>query len=515
MRTRSSIAIALLIAAFCFAPALLAQDANKVIDQYVKAVGGSGKLAKVLSISIEGSLIRESDGKTGSFTFDSKTPNRYYLEIITGELPEIIAYNGKSAWHLRPDGEAVTLLGQDSKEVEAAALLNSIHLLNPKKYKIGAAVVNSTKVRGREAVTIEVTMPTGVKRQFSFDSNTHLLLRESGTTGGISQEILFDDYRPEGGIQIAHKLQLQRGNENYQIAVNRVEINQTIGERVFDFPKKSQVKLPDLKTLFAQIDANQKKLDKLKENYTGRNSSEETEMDGSGKVTRVNREEHTFFYLNGEEVSTLVAKDGKPLSASDQEKENEKTKKRIEEIQKDQAKKDEKNEKESESGKTEGKDDDDPGIEVFLRTSQFVNPRRERFHGQDVLVFDFEGNPEYKPKKLEERVVQQLSGVIWIDEKQLEVARLEAYFVKDVRFAGGLLANLQKGTSFIYEQAFVNNEVWLPTYEEVHVGVRLLLVKGFKVNEVTRYSDYQRFSVDTLSTIGKPKESSEPAAKQP
>jgi hypothetical protein len=112
-------------------------------------------------------------------------------------------------------------------------------------------------------------------------------------------------------------------------------------------------------------------------------------------------------------------------------------------------------------------------------------------------------------------VVQQLSGVIWIDEKQLEVARLEAYFVKDVRFAGGLLANLQKGTSFIYEQAFVNNEVWLPTYEEVHVGVRLLLVKGFKVNEVTRYSDYQRFSVDTLSTVGKPKEGSEPAAKQP
>ena len=365
MRTRSSIAFALLIAAFCFAPALLAQDANKVIDQYVKAVGGSGKLSKVLSISIVGTLIRESDGKTGSFTLDSKTPNRYYLEIITAELPEIIAYNGKSAWHLRPDGEAVTLLGQDSKEVEAAALLNSIHLLKPKKYKIGAAVVNSTKVRGREAVTIEVTMPTGVKRQFSFDSNTHLLLRESGTTGGISQEILFDDYRPEGGIQIAHKLQLQRGNENYQIAVNRVEINQTIGERVFDFPKKSQVKLPDLKTLFAQIDANQKRVDKLKENYTGRNSSEETEMDGSGKVTKVNREEHTFFYLNGEEVSTLVAKDGKPLSASDQEKENEKTRKRIEEIQKDQAKKDEKKEKESESGKTEGKDDDDPGIECF------------------------------------------------------------------------------------------------------------------------------------------------------
>ena len=36
---------------------------------------------------------------------------------------------------------------------------------------------------------------------------------------------------------------------------------------------------------------------------------------------------------------------------------------------------------------------------MFLRACQFVNPRHERFRGQDVLVFDFEGNPEYKAKK--------------------------------------------------------------------------------------------------------------------
>jgi len=75
-----------------------------------------------------------------------------------------------------------------------------------------------------------------------------------------------------------------------------------------------------------------------------------------------------------------------------------------------------------------------------------------------------------------------------------------------VKIAGGLLANLQKGTSFVFEQSFVNNEVWLPTYEEAHVGVRVLLVKAFKVNEVTRYSDYKRFNVETLSKIGAPKQ---------
>jgi hypothetical protein len=514
MRRRLLVRSVLLV--LCLAAGLpaFAQDAGKVIDQYVKAVGGNGKLAKLQAVSLEGSLTRVSDGKTGTFTLDCKAPNRYYLEIIAAEQPEIVAYNGKSAWHLSAPGEAATLLGQDALQVEAASLIANSHLLNLKKNKIGAAWIGPARVGAHDVVEIEITMPTGVKRQFDFDASSHLLRKDSGLLGGIPQEMIYDDYRPENGIQVAHKMELHRDSETYNIVVDRVAVNQTIGERVFDFPRKSQVQLPDLKKLFAEIDENQKVIDKIRENYTGHRATEETEFDGSGKVTKVEREEHTFFYLNGEEISTLVNKDGKPLGEEEQAKQNEKTKKRIEEVQKQQAKKEKKEEKEHEEGKGE-KSDDEPGIEIFLRACQFVNPRHERYRGQDVLVFDFEGNPEYKAKKMAERVVQELAGVVWIDEKQHEVARLEAYFVKDFRFAGGLLANLQKGTSFIFEQAFVNNEVWLPIYEEAHVGVRVLLVKGIKVNEVTRYSDYQRFNVETLSTINKPKTPPEAVDKQP
>jgi len=68
------------------------------------------------------------------------------------------------------------------------------------------------------------------------------------------------------------------------------------------------------------------------------------------------------------------------------------------------------------------------------------------------------------------------------------------------------VANLQEGTSFIFEQAYVNNEVWLPTYEEAHVGVRVLLVKGFKMNEITRYSDYKKFNTSVVPTVAPPKQ---------
>src|SRR4029077_19848765 len=139
---------------------------------------------------------------------------------------------------------------------------------------------------------------------------------------------------------------------------------------------------------------NQKAIDKLKENYAGTRNEEETEYDSNGKVKKRTLTESTFFYYGGGEISMLVKKDGKALSAAEQKKETENAQKRVAEIQKREAKKDAKKEKAEEEGKPE-KDEDAVGIEMFLRACQFVNPRHERFRGQDVLVFDFEANPEY------------------------------------------------------------------------------------------------------------------------
>jgi len=493
-----------------------AQDANKIIDQYQKAAGGSKALSKILTLTIEGTFTSADGAKSGSYTFDIKSPNRYYSELnvesgvsVDAAQPKleahhlIEAYNGKSAWHQDASGAVGSLLGPEALQMEDAALYYNLHFNNLKKNKIGFALIGHSQVRGRDTFQVELTSPAGLKREIFFDAQTHLIAKESAAIAGVNQEMLYDDYRAVDGVRVPFKVELHRGSDVFQISVSRAVMNPVVGERVFDFPRKSQVQLPDLKALFKQIDDNQKVIDKILENYAGTRNEEETEYDNAGQVKKKEVKEYTFFYMYGDEISTLVKKDGKPLSDDEQKKENEKAQKEIADVQKAHDKKDAKDVKAEEQGK---KNDDDPGIETFLRACQFVNPRRERFRGQDVLVFDFEPNPEFKPHKMAEEIVHKLAGVIWIDEKALDVVRLEAYFVGDFKIAGGVLANLQKGTSFIFEQAFINNEVWLPTYMEAHVGVRVLLVKGLKVNEVVRYSDYKKFNVDTLHTVGAPKQ---------
>jgi hypothetical protein len=479
-------------------------EGARIIARYVKAAGGARDLARIQTLALEGTVAAPSDPNSGTFTLDTKLPNRYYSELIVGGKHFIEAYNGKSAWREDGSGSPVTMVSPASTEMESEAQIANTRLLNLKKNKFSVSFVGRATVRGKAALQVELHSATGVKHELFFDPQTHLLIEESIAMGNTPEAIFYDDYRPQNGIQIARKLELRRGSGVYTVGITSAAINGPIGERVFDLPPRSQVRLPDLKALFKKIDDNQKAIDTLEENYAGTRREEETEYDSNGRVKKRTVTESSFFYFDGEEISTITKKDGKPLSSEEEKKETEKAQKRVEEIQKRRAKKDAREEEAKEEGKQQ-KDEDEVGIEMFLRACQFVNPRRERFRGRDVLVFDFEANPEYKPRDLEERIVQKLAGVIWVDEKALDVVRLEAYFVGDAKIAGGLLASVQKGTGFVFEQEFVNNEVWLPTYEEAHVGARVLLLKGFRVSNVTRYSDYKKYHVEASSVIGAPK----------
>jgi hypothetical protein len=535
----TSLVFVAMVAAAIAPAALRAQDVGKIVSQYAKAEGGAGKLSKITTVKFEGTVTGQRpaahgpdafvEGATaapapqrasavgGTYTFALKLPNRYYTEMVAGDESWIESFNGKSAWRQSAKGEIGTLVGSEGLQLEAAARYFNSRLLNLKKNRLLVTFVRVTQRRGKDVAEVEVTAPSGAKRQIFFDTQTHLIEEESALVGGVPQDIYYDEYRGVNGVQMPYKIQLRRGDDIYRIEMSRVEVNEPIGERTFDFPKKAQVVLPDLKTLFAQIDNNQKAIDKIKEDYAGTKVEEETDFEGNGKSKKAEIRESTFFYLDGTEVSTLVKKNGKALSDEEQKKEIERVTKEVERLQKDADKKDKKDEQDKEKGKDSDTDDGEISMETFLRACQFVNPRRERFRGADVLVFDFEPNPEFKAHSLIEKIIQKLGGVIWIDEKALDVARLDAFFVSDVKIAGGLLADVQKGTRIILEQEFVNSEVWLPTYEFIHLDLRLLLVKGFHVDGTTRYSDYKKFNVATIATIGKPKgaETDAPTAPPP
>jgi len=136
-----------------------------------------------------------------------------------------------------------------------------------------------------------------------------------------------------------------------------------------------------------------------------------------------------------------------------------------------------------------------------------VNPRRERFRGRDVIVFDFEPDPnfDYKNAKSMLKFFGKTAGVMWIDEKDKQVARLEAYLADSFKVGGGVLAKLNKGASFTLEQERVNDEIWLPSVADINLSVRILLVKGISLNQQIRSYDYRKFETEVRDAkVGNP-----------
>src|SRR5258708_6824390 len=172
-----SILIALILTGGAY-PAT-AQDAGKIVEQYLKAAGGTRVLARIQTLTLEGTFTSD-DGKMGTYTLDTKLPNRFYSELMAGEKNLIEAYNGKSAWHQNAAGELGTLVGPEGMQMEAAAQYYNSRLVNPKKSKIALAFVGHAQVRGRDAVQLEVTTATGVERQVRHHRDTRGDQRNGG-----------------------------------------------------------------------------------------------------------------------------------------------------------------------------------------------------------------------------------------------------------------------------------------------------------------------------------------------
>jgi hypothetical protein len=126
-----------------------AQNAGKLIDEYLKAAGGAKAISRVQTLAVEGTLTGGADGKAGTFTLNTRSPNRYYAELVAGDKGWIEAYNGKSAWQENGAGEVATSVGRDSAQLEAAGQYYNARFLNLKKNKIALALVGRAQVRSR------------------------------------------------------------------------------------------------------------------------------------------------------------------------------------------------------------------------------------------------------------------------------------------------------------------------------------------------------------------------------
>lgn len=240
--------------------------------------------------------------------------------------------------------------------------------------------------------------------------------------------------------------------------------------------------LPDIRQLLREVQEHQKHLDKVRESYTYTSMQTTQDLDAKGNVVKTETSENEDFFVNGHVIERRVKKDGKPLDGHEANKETERVTKLVM-----------KAEKTPPGQPLEGQT---VSITRLLDIMETGTPRREMFRGRPAIVFDFTGRKDAKTHGLIEDASKKLKGTIWIDEADRQVAHLDVVFFDNLKVGGGLVANLQKGSNFKFDQAPVEDGLWLPTAAEANMAARVLLLKNMRQHFTERVYDYKRFKVD-------------------
>ncbi len=232
-----------------------------------------------------------------------------------------------------------------------------------------------------------------------------------------------------------------------------------------------------------QVQEHQKQLDTVRENYTYTSYQTVQDIDANGQVKKTETSEYNDFFVNGHVIERKVKSDDRVLDAHEQDKETEHVTKMVEKAEKT----------------PRGQSLEGPTISIsrVLEIMDVRNERRELYRGDPTIVFDFVGRKDAKTHGMAEDASKKLQGTLWINEADRQVAHLEVSFDDNFRLVGGLVATVQKGSSFRFDQSKVNGEIWLPTGAEGTVQVRLLVFKNLRQHFRERDYDYQRFKVET------------------
>ncbi|HEY0794549.1 MAG TPA: hypothetical protein VGD64_02100 [Acidisarcina sp.] len=190
--------------------------------------------------------------------------------------------------------------------------------------------------------------------------------------------------------------------------------------------------LPNVEELRGRAVAGAEKQKADREKYMCRELDTNSDVDSKGVVKKTETAEREIFFVRGHQIAQTVLKDGKPLSESEQKKQDTEVKKRIEEASKDEK-------------ASQKRGEVTIGPDTFLRLSKLTNERRTMVAGRPTIVFDAAGDESKKADTLPERFIQAMAGTIAIDEETGQLQDVEMHGTKDVKVGGGLLANVHKG----------------------------------------------------------------------
>ena len=226
--------------------------------------------------------------------------------------------------------------------------------------------------------------------------------------------------------------------------------------------------------------------------YTWIANETEHSLDSKGQVKSTETSKWETVVLYGEPHRRMLERNGKPLTADEQRKEQQKLDKAVAKLD---GETDAQRQRRLEQLEKQREKDRD----FFREVTDLYDLRiegQDQIDGLDVWVISATPKPGYQPKRRDARPLLKIKGKIWIDKAEYQWVRIEAETTGTISY-GLFLARLNPGAKLLFEQTRVNDEIWLPKFERVSGSGRLGLVKKIALEQDLTWSNYRKFQVDS------------------
>ena len=224
--------------------AIFAQDADKIIDNYIKAIGGAEKLSAITTMK----MIGESEGPRGKsgLTMIQKAPNKNKMLINAMGTEMTMAFDGETAWMINPwAGGAPTKM-----EGDQAKMIPQDELENP--FLNYADKGHTVKLLGEEDVDdethykVRLTTKDGKEMVYYFHAESSLptqmkMLLTEGQAKGSILVVTMSDYKKVGDYTMPHITdRMIDGNSMGKFVISKIEVNEEIADSEFAFPDENK-----------------------------------------------------------------------------------------------------------------------------------------------------------------------------------------------------------------------------------------------------------------------------------
>jgi hypothetical protein len=238
-----------------------------------------------------------------------------------------------------------------------------------------------------------------------------------------------------------------------------------------------------------------------RKNYTYQERTELREYNTNGKLTKTDVKTVEVQILEGQPYEKLIAKDDKPLSEKDAQKEQKKLDQEVERR---------KNHTSAEKAKLDKERlEETKYLREFTAAFDFKIIGDDTVSGIPTWVISVTPKPGYRPNASEAKIFTKLKGKVWIDKAEYHWVKAEGEAIDTLSF-GFFLFRVAPGAKISFEQTRVNGEVWLPSRISIRAEARIALLRKMRAEIDITYKNYKKFQADSKIVT----EGVEPPAKK-